>query len=93
MAETPKKRTSTPKAAAADKATTAAKPRKTAAKKSANGSAAAMPDNVHTMQDRSVSHEEVARLAHSYYQQRGHKHGHHVEDWIRAEQELRGKAS
>ena len=90
MAETPKKTRTTP----TKTASTAAKPRKTAAKKSANGAAAeAKPDNLHTMQNRSVSHDDVAKLAHTYYQQRGHKHGHHVEDWLRAEQELRQKAS
>ena len=94
MAETPKKRTT--KAAAADKgATTAAKPRKTAAKKSANGATAdPVAINGHNAaQERSASHDDVARLAHTYWQQRGHKHGHHEEDWYRAEQELRGKAS
>lgn len=40
-----------------------------------------------------VSHEEIARLAHRYWAERGHKHGHHVEDWLRAERELFGKAS
>lgn len=40
-----------------------------------------------------VSQEEVAALAHRFWAERGYKHGHHLEDWIRAEQELRGKAS
>lgn len=95
MADTPKKRTSTPKAAAADKATTTAKPRKTAAKKSSNAvTADPVSTNGHAAaQGRHVPHEEVARLAHTYWQQRGHKHGHHEEDWFRAEQELRSKAS
>lgn len=90
MAETPKKtRTST------TKATTAAKPRKAATKKSANGvTADPVPGHDHAVtHERSVSHEEVARLAHRYWQERGHKHGHHMEDWFRAEQELRRKAS
>jgi hypothetical protein len=38
-------------------------------------------------------HDEVARLAHRYWAERGGQHGHDVEDWFRAEQELRGKAS
>jgi hypothetical protein len=101
MADTPKKKTST-KAASAGKATAkvakatmAAKPRKIAAKKSASGAAAdPVTINGHiAAQERSVSHDEVARLAHTYWQQRGHKHGHHEEDWLRAEQALRGKAS
>lgn len=90
MADTPKKTRTT-----ATKTATTAKPRKAPAKKagdalnsdpvSSNGRAAA--------QERSVSQEEVARLAHSYWQQRGRKHGQHEDDWYRAEQELRGKAS
>jgi hypothetical protein len=40
-----------------------------------------------------VSHEEIARLAHRYWAERGGQHGNHVEDWLRAERELRGKAS
>ncbi|MFP5234429.1 MAG: DUF2934 domain-containing protein [Acidobacteriota bacterium] len=64
-----------------------AKPRKAAAKKSVN--------NVEAIdaQQHSVSHDDVARLAHSYWKQRGGDHGHHEDDWYRAEQELRGKAS
>ena len=40
-----------------------------------------------------VSREEIAKLAHRYWVERGHKHGQHVDDWFRAEQELRNKAS
>jgi hypothetical protein len=40
-----------------------------------------------------VSHEEIARLAHRYWAERGGQHGHHEEDWLRAERELLGKAS
>lgn len=65
-----------------------AKPRKAPAKKSVS--------NLETMpvkQQRGVSDEEVARLAHRYWTDRGRTDGHHEEDWYRAEQELRGKAS
>jgi hypothetical protein len=41
----------------------------------------------------SGSREEIARLAHKFWAERGHQHGHHVEDWLRAEQELRKMAS
>jgi hypothetical protein len=41
----------------------------------------------------SISHDQVAQLAHRYWIERGRKHGHHEEDWFRAEQELRAKAS
>jgi HSP90 family molecular chaperone len=36
-----------------------------------------------------VSEEQIARLAYRYWQERGCQHGHHDEDWARAEQELR----
>lgn len=87
------------------KAKTAAKPRKATSKKAAAAKNTADPVENHSADiqahsathanghERQVSQEEVARLAHSYWQQRGHQHGHHMEDWIRAEQELRGKAS
>lgn len=73
------------------KAKAPAKPRKSAAKK----------DNVVTMSNGShspaagkpVSHDEVAKLAHRYWAERGFKDGHHEEDWFRAEQELRARAS
>jgi ABC-type uncharacterized transport system auxiliary subunit len=40
-----------------------------------------------------VSREEVAALAHRFWAERGYRHGQHVDDWFRAEQELRNKAS
>ena len=40
-----------------------------------------------------VSHDEVAKLAHQFWSERGFQHGHHEEDWHRAEEMLRGKAS
>ena len=36
-----------------------------------------------------ISHEEIAALAHSYWEARGYQHGFAAEDWLRAEQELR----
>lgn len=70
------------KSGAAPKA--AAKPRKTATKKAVasvntNGS--------------SVSHDQVAILAHRFFVERGHAHGFHEDDWFRAEQALRSRAS
>jgi hypothetical protein len=81
MAETVKKASSKPKAPA--------KPRKTAA--TANGA----PSNVTQMKAprERVADDQVAQLAHRFWAERGHQHGHHEEDWYRAEQELRGKAS
>jgi hypothetical protein len=85
-----------------------AKPRKTAAKKTAapvvevaaptNGagpvSAVSAPAvSASNVTEMKPSFEQVAQLAHRYWAERGHQHGHHVDDWLRAEQELRGKAS
>lgn len=39
------------------------------------------------------SHDEIARLAYSYWQSRGGKGGSPEEDWLRAEAELRARAS
>jgi hypothetical protein len=69
---------------AATKAKTPAQPRKKQA--AANG----LPANVTQIR---VSHEQIAALAHSYWNQRGRQHGNDAGDWFRAEQELRGKAS
>ncbi|MBV8833744.1 MAG: DUF2934 domain-containing protein [Acidobacteriaceae bacterium] len=40
---------------------------------------------------RDVSQQEIARLAHSYWVERGYAHGSSVEDWLRAERELKAK--
>jgi hypothetical protein len=37
------------------------------------------------------SHEDVAKLAYSYWIARGYSHGHNDEDWLRAEAELSGQ--
>ncbi len=34
------------------------------------------------------THDEIARLAYSYWEARGHQGGSPEEDWVRAEQEL-----
>ncbi|MBV9613367.1 MAG: DUF2934 domain-containing protein [Acidobacteriaceae bacterium] len=39
----------------------------------------------------SPSHEEIAKLAHSYWVSRGHTHGSQEEDWLRAEHELKSR--
>lgn len=61
-----------------------AKPRKAPAKKGTKGTVSAQ---------KSVSHDDVAQLAHRFWNERGQQDGHHEEDWYRAEQELHGKAS
>ena len=60
-----------------------AKPRKRTTKKEA-----AVPVTTH-----SPSHQEIASLAEKYWAERGWPQGSPEEDWLRAEQELRGKAS
>lgn len=71
----------------AEKVTKAKAPaaRKTAAKKN-NGVA-------EPLQPRNVSHDEIRQLAHRYWAERGQPDGDPEADWLRAEQELRGKAS
>jgi hypothetical protein len=34
------------------------------------------------------THDEIAQLAFTLYESRGRQDGHHVEDWLRAEEEL-----
>lgn len=75
-------------------ASTTAKPRKPAAKKKA------APSNVteitatrEQVTVREVSREEIAMLAHQLWNDRGRQHGQDADDWFRAEQLLRGKAS
>jgi Protein of unknown function (DUF2934) len=41
----------------------------------------------------SITHDQVALLAHRFWIERGRAHGRHEEDWFRAERELRAKAS
>ncbi len=45
-----------------------------------------------TFTTREVSEEEIAKLAHSYWVERGYAHGHSNADWLRAEQELNASA-
>jgi hypothetical protein len=79
-----------------EKKATAAKPRKAAAKKTiaitdapVNGAVAQHAEKPRV----EVNHEDVAILAHRFWNERGQQHGHHVEDWLRAEEVLSGKAS
>jgi hypothetical protein len=41
---------------------------------------------------RTPSHAEIAQLAHHYWIERGHPHGSHEQDWLRAEKELKKKS-
>jgi hypothetical protein len=79
MAETIKKTSSTK---------APAKPRKAAAKKESAGNGAP----AHGVTEIKFSHDQVAQLAHRYWTERGRQDGHHLEDWYRAEHELRSRA-
>lgn len=85
------------------KAKPAAKPRKTTTTKKKTEPVTADPIAINSheaAENRSmasrqpmISHEDVARLAHRFWKERGQRHGQHEEDWYRAEQQLRGMAS
>ena len=77
MAETKKKTAAKPIAIAKKKAD--AKPKKNSGARS--------------MQPAIVAHEEIEKLAHRFWAERGYEHGQAQTDWFRAEQALRGKAS
>lgn len=66
-----------------------AKPRKAPAKKSATKKATITEISA----PRTPTHDEVSALAHRYWIERGRQDGYHEQDWLRAEEELRGKAS
>jgi hypothetical protein len=76
-----------PKAAAPKAAATKAAPKEKTAAKSAE--AAGIPEAVSAT--RTVvrpTHQQIAELAHHYFVERGWRHGHHEQDWLRAEREL-----
>ena len=74
-----------------------AKPRKAAAQKRIVATVTSIDINrepvAATVSVMGMSQEQIARLAHQYWLERGCAHGHDAEDWFRAEQELRSKAS
>lgn len=70
------------------KKSTATKSRKAPAKK-ASGSV----ESITRATADGPSHDQISELARKYWAERGYRDGHHEEDWYRAEQELRGKAS
>jgi hypothetical protein len=78
-------------------ATTAPKPRKTAAKKKAADTPSNVTEITVTREQmtvkREISRDQIAELAHQLWNERGRQHGQDAEDWLRAEQLLRGKAS
>jgi ABC-type uncharacterized transport system auxiliary subunit len=84
MAETVK-RTKAPAKAKSE----AAKP-KAVVEKAKPAAAAAKKSNVTSI---GPSPEEIARLAHKYWAERGFQHGAAEQDWLRAERELHSRAS
>jgi len=46
-------------------------------------------DSIDAWADSSLDHEEIARIAYSYWEQRGYRGGTPEEDWFRAIEELR----
>ena len=90
------KKTTKKAATTATKAKAAAKTSKSTA--AANGhpsnkSAAVTNGHNSSVTAIGISHEQTALLAHRFWTERGYAHGYDAEDWFRAEQELRGKAS
>ncbi len=86
MAKSTKKPSTEPKAAA--------KPRKPAAVKT-NVLQMEKPAKAEVLQMETsvfISHDQIAELAHRFWNERGRVHGHDEEDWFRAEQLLRGNA-
>lgn len=75
------------------KKTTQSKPRKAAAKKPTASVESIDRTNGSRTNGSDPSHDQIADLARKYWAERGYKDGHQEEDWLRAEQELRGKAS
>jgi hypothetical protein len=69
------------KAKAPKQAKSAAQPRKTATKN----------DNVVAISK--PARDVIEQLAYQYWAQRGYQHGYAVQDWLRAERELQGRAS
>lgn len=80
---------------ATKKATTAAKKTTTAPEKAVKKAPAVKTATTKAPTKKAVAkkkaaptHEEIAKLAHHYFSQRGHTHGSHEDDWARAEKEL-----
>lgn len=82
----------------AKKTTTPKKPRTTASKTVAPAiaakTAAAKTKTVKAkLAPVPASHDQIALLAHRFWNERGRQDGYDRQDWLRAEQQLLGKAS
>jgi len=79
MSETTKKA----KAPAKSKTTTKTATTKTATK----------ANSIHQVEKATITHDQIEQLARKYWAERGWKDGYAEQDWLRAESELRQKAS
>lgn len=91
-----KKAAATPEDVTAEKKVKAAAPKPSVPKKKPAANAvnetpitesAAVPARAKT----SPTHAQIAERAHGYFVDRGRQHGHHEQDWQRAERELRSE--
>ncbi len=87
MAKSVKKSGAAPKVAAKPRKSAENKPSEKKTVASTNGNGGIKGNGS------SVPHDQVAQLAHRFWNERGRVHGHHEEDWYRAEQALRSRAS
>lgn len=81
------------KAKAAAKPTASSAPKSAAPKAKAaakSAAAAGVPESAAAMTNMAgrPTHEQIAERAYSLFIERGWRHGHHEQDWFRAEQEL-----
>ncbi len=80
--------TKKPRKAPVKKDPTATAEKAKAAPRSKSAKAAGVEVTVVASNLRQWPHEEIARLAHRYYEERGLEHGFHEEDWLRAERDI-----
>jgi hypothetical protein len=73
------------------KTTSALQTSSAADSKAANGNVSHPSPTTNTSVYPSVSEETIRQRAYELYTQRGGQHGGHVDDWFRAETELRGR--
>jgi outer membrane biosynthesis protein TonB len=102
MSETVKKTKPSPKprkSAATKEAAPKPAPKKAAAPKKAPAPKKAAPKRPRAVVESiekntfAPTYEQIAELARRYWAERGYTDGQHENDWFRAEQELRSKAS
>jgi len=83
-----KKTKAAPKPKAAAESQKAAVPKAEAAAESATAAGAPEAAEAITNTVQQPTHEQIAARAYTFYIERGWRHGHHDQDWFRAEQEL-----